>query len=90
MQPLAFAYLLKCADGSLYAGWTNNPDARLKAHNNGTGAKYTRARRPVTLVYLERCEDKCAAMRREAQLKRMTRQQKLSLITSSTILKDAP
>lgn len=75
-----FAYLLKCADGSLYAGWTNDPDARVAAHNNGTGAKYTRARRPVALVYLERCGDKSSAMRREAQLKRMTRAQKLALI----------
>ena len=76
----AFAYLLKCADGSLYAGWTNDPDARIAAHNNGTGAKYTRAHRPVTLAYLERCDDKRVAMRREAELKRMTRIQKLALI----------
>lgn len=78
----AFAYLLKCADGSLYAGWTNDPDARLAAHNSGLGAKYTRARRPVTLAYLERCDDKRTAMRREAELKRMTRAQKLALIES--------
>ena len=76
----AFVYLLKCADSSLYAGWTNDPAARLAAHNSGTGAKYTRARRPVVLAYLERCEDKPAVMRREAELKRMTRAQKLALI----------
>lgn len=80
----AFAYLLQCADGSLYAGWTNDPDARLLAHNKGAGAKYTRARRPVTLAYLERCGDQHAAMRREAELKRMTRTQKLALIEVHT------
>ncbi len=78
----AFAYLLKCADGSLYAGWTFDPAARLAAHNSGTGAKYTRARRPVALVYLERCGDQSAAMRREAALKRMTRAEKLALIAA--------
>ena len=79
----AFAYLLKCADGSLYAGWTFDPAARLAAHNSGAGAKYTRARRPVELVYLERCEDQSAAMRREAALKRMTRAKKLALIAAA-------
>lgn len=82
MYKPSFAYLVRCTDGSLYAGWTNDPDARLAAHNNGTGAKYTRARRPVTLVYLERCEDKRAAMRRELALKRMARAQKLALIAA--------
>ncbi|WMJ82994.1 GIY-YIG nuclease family protein [Oscillospiraceae bacterium LTW-04] len=80
----AFAYLLKCADGTLYAGWTNDPDARLTAHNNGVGAKYTRGRRPVVLAYLECFEDKRTAMRREAELKRMTRTQKLALINDQT------
>ncbi len=83
MCKLAFAYLVRCADGSLYAGWTNNPDARLVAHNDGVGAKYTRTRRPVTLVYLERCDDRRAAMRREAELKRMTRAQKLALVNAN-------
>lgn len=78
----AFVYLLKCADGSLYAGWTFDPDARLSAHNSGTGAKYTRARRPVERVYLERCDGQSVAMRREAALKRMTRAQKLALIAA--------
>lgn len=79
----AFAYLLKCADGSLYAGWTFDPSARLAAHNGGTGAKYTRARRPVELAYLERCDDKRTAMQREAALKRMTRAQKLALVNAN-------
>ena len=81
----AFAYLLKCADGTLYAGWTNDPDARLTAHNNGVGAKYTRGRRPVAFAYLEYCDDKRSAMRREAELKRMTRAQKLALINAQTM-----
>ena len=81
----AFAYLLKCADGTLYAGWTNDPDARLTAHNNGVGAKYTRGRRPVAFAYLEQCNDKRAAMRREAELKRMTRAQKLALINAQAM-----
>ncbi|MFV0498375.1 MAG: GIY-YIG nuclease family protein [Candidatus Fimivivens sp.] len=80
----AFAYLLKCADGTLYAGWTNDPNARLAAHNNGVGAKYTRSRRPVVLAYLERCDNKRTAMQREYQLKRMTHAQKLALINTQT------
>ena len=75
-----YAYLLKCSDGSLYAGWTNDPDRRLKAHNNGTASKYTRSRRPVEMVYLEEFETKSEAMKREAALKMMTREQKLELI----------
>lgn len=85
----AFAYILQCADGSLYAGWTTDPDARLQAHNNGTGAKYTRSRRPVTRVYLERFDDRRTAMQREAAIKKMTRLQKLALIESNPI-KNAP
>jgi len=75
-----YAYLLKCSDGSLYAGWTNDPERRLKAHNSGTASKYTRSRRPVEMVYLEEFETKSEAMKREAALKMMTREQKLELI----------
>ena len=75
-----YAYLLKCSDGSLYAGWTNGPERRLKAHNNGTASKYTRSRRPVEMVYLEEFETKSEAMKREAALKMMTREHKLELI----------
>ena len=75
-----YAYLLKCSDGSLYAGWTNDPERRLKAHNNGTASKYTRSRRPVEMVYLEEFETKSEAMKREAALKMMTREQKLELV----------
>ena len=75
-----YAYLLKCSDGSLYAGWTNDPERRLKAHNSGTASKYTRSRRPVEMAYLEEFETKSEAMKREAALKMMTREQKLELI----------
>ena len=75
-----YAYLLKCSDGSLSAGWTNDPERRLKAHNNGTASKYTRSRRPVEMVYLEEFETKSEAMKREAALKMMTREHKLELI----------
>ena len=75
-----YAYLLKCSDGSLYAGWTNDPERRLKAHNSGTASKYTRSRRPVEMVYLEKFETKSEAMKREAALKMMTREQKLELV----------
>ncbi len=74
-----YAYLVRCSDGSLYAGWTNDIEKRLKSHNAGTGAKYTRARLPVTLAYLETFDTKSEAMKREAALKKLTHQQKEQL-----------
>ena len=74
-----YAYLVRCSDGSLYAGWTNDIEKRLKSHNAGTGAKYTRARLPVTLAYLETFDTKSEAMKREAALKKRTHQQKEQL-----------
>jgi putative endonuclease len=75
-----FTYILRCADGTLYTGWTNDLEKRLAAHNSGTGAKYTRPRRPVELVYYESFPTKEEAMRREVQIKRLTRKEKLALI----------
>lgn len=75
-----YTYILRCADGTLYTGWTNDLEKRLAAHNAGTGAKYTRPRRPVTLVYHEVFETKEAAMRREREIKHLSRRQKLRLI----------
>lgn len=75
-----YAYLLLCADNTLYGGWTNNLAKRVAAHNAGCGAKYTRTRRPVTLVYYEAFDNKHDAMSREASLKRLSRQEKLALI----------
>lgn len=75
-----YAYLVRCSDNSLYAGWTNDIEKRLKSHNDGTGAKYTKSRRPVTLAYLEEFETKSEAMKREAALKKMTHKQKEELV----------
>ena len=75
-----YVYLLSCAGGALYCGWTNDVPARLAAHQSGRGAKYTRAHGPVELVYLERCADKSDALRREIAVKRLTHAQKLTLV----------
>ncbi len=76
----AFVYMLQCADDTLYTGWTNDLEKRVAAHSEGHGAKYTRSRRPLTLVYAEECADKSAALRREAAIKRLSRAEKLQLI----------
>lgn len=78
-----YTYILKCSDKSLYTGWTNNLDKRVEDHNSGKGAKYTRSRRPVVLAYYEQFETKEEAMRREWEIKRLTRKKKLALIQSA-------
>lgn len=75
-----YVYILKCADNSLYTGWTNNLDKRIKAHAEGKGAKYTKARLPIELVYFEEYEDKREAMKREYAIKQLKRKEKLELI----------
>jgi putative endonuclease len=75
-----YVYILRCFDNTLYTGWTNNLEKRLKAHNSGKGAKYTKVRLPVELVYFEEYEDKIEAMKREYAIKHLTRKRKLSLI----------
>ena len=75
-----YVYILRCCDGTLYTGYTDDPERRVKVHNAGKGAKYTRSRLPVELVYREECEDKSAALRREAAIKGLTRADKLKLI----------
>ena len=75
-----YVYLLRCADGTLYCGWTTDLQKRVKAHNGENGAKYTHSRRPVTLVYSEEYTDKQKALSREWHLKRLSRQEKLRLI----------
>ena len=77
-----YTYLFQCADGSLYCGWTNCLWERVKVHNEGRGAKYTRGRRPVELVYFEEFATKQEAMQREAAIKRLTRQEKEKLVES--------
>lgn len=78
-------YILRCGDGTLYTGCTSDLPQRLKAHQSGRGAKYTRSRLPVALAYREEAEDKSAALRRETAIKRMTRQEKLALIEGKEI-----
>ena len=78
-----FTYILKCADGSYYTGWTTDLEKRVSKHNSGNGAKYTRCRLPVELVYYEKHEDKSAAMKREYQIKQLSRSQKEALINQT-------
>lgn len=80
MEKVNYTYMVKCRDGTLYTGWTNNLEKRLTDHNDGKGAKYTKSRRPVELVYYESYETKEEAMRREYAIKRMSRKEKLQLI----------
>ena len=79
-----YTYILRCSDGTLYCGWTNDLEKRLKAHNEGKGAKYTRSRLPVTLVYYEEFETSRQAQSREAKIKQLTRLQKLELIEKAS------
>ncbi|MEG1529495.1 MAG: GIY-YIG nuclease family protein [Clostridia bacterium] len=84
-----FVYILKCADGTLYCGYTNNLNARIKTHNLGKGAKYTKTRLPVELVYHETFDLKNEALSREYAIKQLTRAQKLQLIDGA-ILQNSP
>ena len=79
-----YVYMLRCRDGSLYTGWTNDLEKRLKAHNSGSASKYTRTRLPAELVYFEEWESKEAAMSREWHIKRLSREEKLKLIENRT------
>ena len=80
MEQGNFTYMLECSDGSLYTGWTNDLERRVKAHNAGRGAKYTKSRRPVKLVYFESFSTKQEAMRREWEIKQLKRQEKEKMI----------
>ncbi len=77
---MAAVYILQCADGTLYTGWTTDLERRLQAHNSGRGARYTRGRRPVRLVYREEQPTRSVAQRREAAIRRLSRADKLKLI----------
>ena len=79
MEKRWVVYMLECKDGSLYTGITDNLPKRLQAHRMGRGAKYTKGRAPLTLRYLEDCEDHSQALRREIAIKKLTRQEKLVL-----------
>lgn len=75
-----FCYILECSDGTYYTGWTTDPERRVKQHNKGIGARYTKTRRPVKMVYLEEQPDKISALKRELAIKKMKREQKSKLI----------
>lgn len=79
-KKMNYTYILKCKDGTYYTGWTNNLEKRLKDHNDGKGAKYTKSRRPVELIYHEMFDSKEEAMKREYAIKHMTRSEKDKLI----------
>ena len=77
-----YVYIVRCSDQTLYTGWTNNLEKRIEAHNAGKGAKYTKARKPVELVYFETFEYKSDALKREYQIKQLKRSEKEKLILS--------
>ena len=75
-----YVYIVRCSDDSLYCGWTTDIEKRIQTHNDGKGAKYTRSRLPVELVYCEEYEDRRQALSREWHIKQLTREEKLDLI----------
>ncbi|MBI3166929.1 MAG: GIY-YIG nuclease family protein [Chloroflexi bacterium] len=76
-----FCYILECSDGTYYTGWTTDPERRVAQHNKGVGARYTKTRRPVKLVYLEEQTDKIAALKRERAIKALPRKKKMELFS---------
>ena len=78
-----YCYIVECADGTYYTGWTVNPERRVTVHNKGRGARYTRMRGPVKLVYVEELPDKKSAMKREIAIKKMKREGKMKLMDGS-------
>lgn len=83
-----FCYILECADGTFYTGWSTDPRRREKQHNAGRGAAYTRMRRPVRLVYIEPVPSHADALRREQRIKAMPRLRKIKLINTCSLLPD--
>jgi len=77
-----YCYILECADGTYYTGWTTDPERRLRQHNTGNGARYTKTRRPVQMVYVEAQPDRSTAQKREFRIKKLSRTQKEVLIKS--------
>ena len=75
-----FCYIVECADGTFYTGWSTDPARREKTHNAGRGAKYTRMRRPVKLIYIEELPDKSSALKRERAIKKFSRKRKEKLV----------
>ena len=83
MPRLCYCYIVECADGTYYTGWAIDPEHRVAVHNKGRGARYTRMRLPVKLVYVEEQPDQRSAMKREIAIKRMARARKMKLIEGS-------
>lgn len=83
---MCYVYILECSDKTLYTGWTNDLDKRIEAHSKGKGAKYTRCRLPVKLVYFEEYEDKISAQKREYAIKQLSRTEKLTLIKTKKVI----
>lgn len=79
---MPYTYMLRCSDKTIYVGWTVDLEARLKAHNEGVGARYTRGRLPVELVYWEEQQDKSSSLKREAAIRRLNKKQKEALIAT--------
>jgi len=78
-----YCYIVECADGTYYTGWTVNPERRVTTHNKGLGARYTRMRGPVKLVYVEELPDRKSAMKREIAIKKMKREGKMKLVAKN-------
>jgi putative endonuclease len=81
----AFVYMLRCGDGSLYTGWSTDVERRVKEHQAGTASRYTASRRPVELVFTRSLEDRGAALREEARIKRLSRSEKLDLLVGASV-----
>ena len=84
----SFVYILKCGDGSLYTGYTNDLDKRLKSHNKGIASKYTASRLPLVMVFSEECKDKSDALKKEYFIKTLSRKDKIKLIEKKLSLQD--
>lgn len=83
MNDISYVYILKCSDDTLYTGWTVDLDKRLEKHNSGKGAKYTRGRTPVQLIYFESFKNRIDAQKREYSIKQLSKKNKLKLIGKS-------
>jgi putative endonuclease len=84
----AYVYIVKCSDNTLYTGWTNDIESRMKVHNSGSGAKYTRGRLPVLLVYWEVYDSRSEALSREATIKKLSKKEKQKLIDTWKFTKE--
>jgi putative endonuclease len=87
LRPYCYCYIVECVDETYYTGWTVDPQRRVAMHNKGRGARYTRTRGPVKLVYVEKLPDRKSAMKREIEIKKMKRERKMKLIGGKKVHK---